>query len=230
MLLDKIIHIFLPNRCVCCNQVISAQSSICDDCANGLDKVSGKLCNICGAPEGSCDCKRHPKWFDRCVSPFYYNGSAKLAVLNIKHHKIKQTADFLSKYMAQSVLGEYCGMTFDCIAFVPMFKSKQKRKGYNHSRLLADALSQYLGLPVIDVLKQTVSAKPQHLLPAKEREQNVSGIYSVVGDVFNKNILLVDDIITTCSTLSECARVLRLEGAAGVYCVTAATRGKSKEK
>ena len=87
---------------------------------------------------------------------------------------------------------------------------------------MAKQVATELGIPLRSrILKKIKYNKRQHKLSFNERKLNVKGVFSAVGDLTGKTVLLVDDIKTTGYTLNECAKQLRLAGAENVYCLTA---------
>lgn len=220
----KILHIFFPNKCACCKRIIKYDRLFCEKCENDFEKPQGKRCKTCFSLEEKCDCKRFPKFFFRSVSPFLYKNSAKAALLSLKRIKNKRLARFFAEEMYLTVIKKYKDVKFDAVIPVPLYKSREKARGYNQSLLLANELATMLKVPVSDkVLIRVKEAKPQHSLTHKQRRENVKGIYKAGGiPIECQRVLLVDDIMTSGSTLNECAKMLRLEGVTKIYCVTSA--------
>ncbi len=108
--------------------------------------------------------------------------------------------------------------TPDCICFVSMYPKKEKQRGYNQAKLIAEELGRCLSLPCCPLLKKTASTAAQHTLSAEQRKRNLRGVYTAVApeQIAGKRILLVDDVITTGSTMTECAGVLIEHGAVWV--------------
>ena len=113
----------------------------------------------------------------------------------------------------------------DVISCVPLSSKRLRKRGYNQAELLAKEISKNLAIPEKQLLKKIKDNPAQSGTDStKERLSNVSGVYALNdnAEVSGKTVLLVDDIVTTGATLSECARVLRKEGVARVYAVTLA--------
>lgn len=123
------------------------------------------------------------------------------------------------------------GFPIDLVTWVPIHPRKLKLRGYNQAELLAKALSFNLGLPCMDLLSKKKETKPQSKLNREERLKNILGVFEPKPSimVFGKRILLVDDVITTGATASECARVLKKMGAEKVY-VLALARGTGTQR
>ena len=165
----------------------------------------------------------------RCVSPVPYDGVFEDAVKNFKFRNKRQYYFQLAEMMADSVNKEYF-YDFDLVTYVPLHPKKLKFRGFNQSELLAKGVSENLEIPLVTTLRKTRNNLPQHKLKAPKREENVKGAYKIINKklVEGKNILLVDDVVTTTNTLGECAKILDYNLAANVCCVTfAATVAKT---
>ncbi len=221
-----IIKALFPPKCPVCNRVIDIEGDICIDCAKKLDRIVGRRCKKCGCEKKYCKCTDSNKWYERLIAPYYYNDYIKSALLKLKKKGDRRTVAFLSKSIVLDLLDEYKTVVFDCVAAVPMHKRKKRRKGFAHADLLGNAVAKNMNIPFEkDALKQIKLAKPQHLLSAKERQNNVLDVFEANENiVFGKNVLLVDDICTTGATLDACARALVIGGADSVYCVCVAKK------
>ena len=111
---------------------------------------------------------------------------------------------------------------FDGIAYVPLSGKSRRARGYDQSRLLARRLGKALGIPVVKALRKCRDTQTQHQLSREERAENVRGAYSCGMDLSGRSLLLVDDIVTTGSTLRECAAALYDSGAQSVCGICAA--------
>lgn len=108
---------------------------------------------------------------------------------------------------------------------MPLFHKDLTQRGYNQSKLLAENIGNYLKLAYLETLLKIKNNQKQRNLSANQRYLNVKRAYSCLNSAMikDKTILLCDDIITTGSTLSECADILIHAGAANVFCVTLAS-------
>ena len=124
--------------------------------------------------------------------------------------------------MAKAYRRNFSDIVCNTVTYVPMHKSKKRRRGYDQSYLLAKYFAKQIGVKLDKklIVKHT-SSKTQHELSFAERVKNVSGTYAVKKDLYGKTVVLVDDIRTSSSSLNECAKQLKLAGAEKVYCVTA---------
>ncbi len=114
----------------------------------------------------------------------------------------------------------------DYIIPVPLDKSKRAFRGYNQSELLGEYIGGKLGIKLLnDVLIKTKKTKDQHNLSEHERKKNLSNVFKLKNNemIYDKNILILDDILTTGTTLKNCGKLIREGGAKSVYGLTLAT-------
>ncbi len=124
--------------------------------------------------------------------------------------------------MAHTVRREYADIDFDCIVPVPLSRDALRKRRYNQSAVLAKGLADLLDIPYAELLNKQQTTIPQRELPAYRRSGNVLGVFDATDGVpEGGSVLLVDDTVTTGSTLDECAKILKLYGAQAVYAVTA---------
>ena len=119
------------------------------------------------------------------------------------------------------------------VCWVPVSKKRRRVRGYDQSELLARVIAKKLSLPLVPALQKHAERGPQsQLKDAAQRRSNASGAFSVLpgADVSGKTLLLIDDIVTTGSTLSECCRVLKGAGAARVACAAFASPRNENER
>lgn len=215
-----------PNKCASCGAIISEGLRVCDECSKGLCRINSVVCKYCGRDILHCTCCRRKNSFSRNVSVFRYDESASNIVKRFKMGKITQLSVYISEEMSMLIDKEYRDIDFDCMTFVPSTRISVIRRGFDHTRMLADEISKRVGIPVQKLLKRRFSLKEQKSLSALQREQNVRNKYTALRDITYKRVLLIDDIITTGSTLNECARALKQAGVKEVFCATFAATYK----
>lgn len=229
-LIGLIKEAFFPMTCAACGEVTENGEPLCDYCREMLKPFNPlKRCIRCGNEKPNCECKYRVFYFDGLIAPFKNKDTARLGVYSFKFGRRMCNADFFAKQMAMCVKNEYRDIRFDAVTFVPMYRSRFLKRGFNQSRVLAEKIAEILGIPLADELVCLKNGKRQHDLFGKERFENVKGRYRAKAGAKGKMLLLVDDIKTTGATLNECAKQLCLSGADGVYCVTAliSTRDKN---
>ncbi len=222
---------FFPKTCACCGEIIDEEEQLCDYCREMLVRCDPiKRCVRCGMVKRDCVCKSRLLFFDGCIAPFVNTGAAKTALYRFKFGHRLFAKQFFAEQMALCVKNEYRDCKFDAICYVPMYRRKERRRGYNQSRLLAEELGRILQVPIAhNALICRKNAEIQHDLDARRRAVNVRDLYACSGHLDNKTILLVDDIKTTGATLNECAKQLTVAGASSIWCVTALTTDKKKK-
>lgn len=229
---ERFLAVFYPERCCCCGRTIACGSLVCGGCRKKLDVIRPPVCPLCGRGTGECRCRRRRRQVERCVSPFYYTGAARSALLRLKFSKKTAAAELFCQAMAHTVRREYAGIAFDCLVPVPISRATLRQRGYNQSAVLAGGLGKRIGLPVRPLLIKMRQTEPQRTLPAYRRSGNVLGVFDVKGEagLAGMTVLLVDDVATTGATLDECAKMLKIYGAKAVYAVTATASRLSKEE
>ena len=235
-------YLIFPNRCAFCDELIPMTETVCKRCAEKLPRVSGKLCPKCGCERKYCKCGKVLE-FDRAVAPFYYAEPYIRGLLKFKTNREDWRAAVFAYYIGETVRDSYTGERFDFAVRVPDHKSRLDdrirgpRIGYGKSpnATLAGAVCSELGVEFRDgVLKyHTEDTQSQRSRGFNERRANVFGMFDVddeSGELFGRSVLLIDDVFTTGSTLSECAKMLKLHGADKVFCVTLFTTKQEKRK
>ena len=225
---DFLISFLFPKRCRYCLCVIKHNEEICRKCEDNLQEISGEICFKCGCSKDDCSCKKHKSYYKAITAPFYYDGTAGNSIRLLKFHKKQEIADVLSEEMAKCFINNFSEYSVDLVTFVPMHDKKQKERGFNQAELLTRKMCDILELPCEEVLIKTDETSEQHFLDENSRKGNLFGVFSVNPDVdiFDKRILLCDDIKTTGTTLNECATTLLIGGAAEVICLTCAIAKK----
>jgi len=198
----------------------------CVFCAKILDKPDEGWCNNCtqSLPFTDNYGKQNGDIFDFCVSPLYYTGVVRSSVLRYKFKDASHYAGIYAKFLAECIR-ECPGLNYDLISWVPLSSKRERKRGYDQAMLLAMATALELDDIAAETLKKPRDVRAQSELGDKaERSANISGAY-VAADpeiIAGKQVLLIDDVVTTCSTLDECAGVLLKAGAAGVVCAALA--------
>jgi ComF family protein len=176
--------------------------------------------------DGCSECRTQSFAFDRAVRLGEYDGRLSDAVLRLKHLNGEGLADLLGRTFAQCRGSELRTAGFDLVTAIPLHWWRRWERGYNQSEAVARELAAGIGVPFARVLRR-VRYTPQQVQPSREaRRANVKGAFRVRhgASVSGKAVLLVDDVMTTGSTLHETARVLRDGGAVRVSVAVLARR------
>lgn len=210
--IDYIADWLFPPRCIFCRRILE-RSDICHECEAKLPYT-----------KGDSIVQKFP-FIAKCVTPLYYEGTVREAILRYKFNGRDCYADRFSQIMAECADNNLdCG-DVSVVSWVPLSRMRKHKRGYDQARLLAEGIAKILTLPCEQCLVKTRNNPAQSKTKsAAQRSKNVVGVYkaSEKAELRGKNILLVDDVVTTGSTVSECARMLRKAGANKVYCVTLA--------
>ena len=213
-LLEAALDWLFPPKCVFCRKVLE-NTGVCGECVKKLPYTKG---------DSIVQSFPHIK---KCVTPLYYDGTVREAILRYKFWGMTVYADTLGAIMAECVENNLdCG-DIDVISYVPLSRKRLRKRGYNQSHLLAEAISRRIDVPMAETLIKIADNPAQSGIKSREaRAKNVKGMYAVMDTelVKGKAVLLVDDVVTTGATLSECAKTLRDAGALYVYCTALARR------
>lgn len=205
---------------------------LCRACLSGLTPRRGPACPSCGrpfaadvAPHPCGACLTAPPPYSRHQSAGVYGGTVKEALLLFKFRKYRPLAKPLAEFVV-AALEEQAAIWRDSILIpVPLHARRKRKRGFNQAEALAAELGRLTGRPVERrVLRRVSDIPPQTTMGRDERRRNVRGAFRVVRPerVRGRIVVLVDDVITTGSTLGECARELRRAGAADVRALTVA--------
>lgn len=162
-------------------------------------------------------------YYDKIAAPFYYENGVRECVHKIKFSSRRKYAAKLAEYMYDTMRERLDGERFDFIAYVPLYKSDRRQRGFNQSEIIAEHISEITGIPVNNnLIKKIYKTDRQSSKSSLRRSGNVMGAFDVCEDIDGCSVLLIDDIKTTGATLSECGKMLYLRGAENVACLCAA--------
>lgn len=212
MLLDYVLDLLFPPRCPFCRKLLRDwESSVCRSCEKTLPYVPETV---------SC---RQFKGIAKCVSPLYYEGTVRDSLLRYKFSGAtayrRVYAELISKCIDENAI------SCDIITWVPLSRSRLRKRGYDQARLIAEKVAEERSLPCESLLKKVKNNPPQSKTgSAGRRAENAAGVYRCPEPerVLGKSVLIIDDIVTTGATLSECAHMLRAAGAAAISAATVA--------
>lgn len=190
--------ILFTRRCPFCGCVIELNKNECKNCACAFPKCGTR--KIVGTT---------------CAYAFPYSGVYKKTVLDYKFHGQRYMARALSSYIKSATEQGLPNTGFDYITYVPMFS--ETRFTFNPGKRLARELARQLNIPFKQLLIKTRKTPKQHSISYEQRLTNLKDAFSVVECLSGNSVLIVDDIVTTGSTLSECINTLKQGGAKTVY-------------
>lgn len=221
-LIQSGLDLLFPPACIHCK---APNVWLCQNCIAIVPFITTPICSRCGTPEVSLcsQCNNNPLiYIDGIRSAAYFEDNPiRSAIHDLKYRGRKVMAEVLSKMLAETYL--YHQLQADVIIPVPLHQSRYKERGFNQSALLANGLSRRVDLPVDTTsLYRTRDTGHQMALKASERHQNVADAFACRKPVIDRDILLIDDVCTTGSTLDFCAMTLKMNGARSVWGLTLA--------
>ena len=219
------LDLLFPQQCIGCGR---EGEYFCRQCLDLLPYITGPVCVKCGKPQLITEiCSHCADWdstIDGIRAPFVFDGVIRRAVHELKYRNLRSLTPTMARflyeyYQANRVPG-------DVIVPVPLHKKRLRERGYNHSTLLAKELGKLTGISVnTDTLLRTSYNTPQaRTANVEERRKNVAGAF-VCRDTSlkGKNVILIDDVITSGATLDACSSALKTAGAGSVWGLTVAT-------
>lgn len=232
-LINRLTAVVFPNRCFVCDKVLPFPGDLCENCRkNKIDygSIKGAVCDICGLKLNDCNCAPS-RYYVKAVFPFLYDGDVRSSLHRLKFRgrldKVKPFANAMYDALKQREINDV-----DIITFIPMSERSENQRGYNQAKLLCDEISGLSEINSSGLLYKTGGNRKQHDLNMIARKGNILGIYEPKEEyiplIKGKTILIVDDILTTGSTLNEAAKTLLIFGAENVYVAAAAARPKKR--
>lgn len=221
-----LLDLIFPPRCLLCDQ---PGASLCDHCCQSFPRVVPPVCRLCGQPidvPGVCrSCRQTPLAIDGIHSVFLFEAGVRKAVHLLKYRNQQTMAPALAGLMADYWRAN--PLSADLLIPVPLHPARQRERGYNQADLLARALGDMIGLPVITTGFQRVRhTQPQMSLGAAERRENVQGAFTYLSRSDNRisgqRVVVIDDVCTTGSTMEACSLALKAAGASVVWGFTLA--------
>lgn len=227
-MLKYILEILYPPKCTFCKNLLTTTNKenkyICKTCHQSLPFIFNDISKISDRDIYYKFLNRN-YYFKECISVFFYEGIIATSIRKFKFYNKLSFSSLFSYYISLFVNDFYSDVNFDFITYIPMYKLKEKQRGYNQAKLLAKNISKILKIPLSELLIKIKDNQIQHNLPANMRINNVKNIYKALNiqNINEKTILLIDDIVTTGSTLNEASKILKENGAKNIYCATIAT-------
>lgn len=235
-------NLFLPIFCKQCGLRLQTEENgfFCPTCWERSPRVERPFCTVCGRPHetmvglGSLRnfpcalCRqRPPKHLRRVYGAARYEGAVAEAIRLLKFHGKQGLAGPLAALVGEFVAAEMDPAQYEALVPVPLHRVRERARGYNQSTLLAEALLPLFPNAAVDnALKRIRPTRTQSRLRGPDRKGNVRGAFAVLGESLRgKTVLLVDDVVTTSTTVSACAEALARAkaGPIDVLCAALAT-------
>lgn len=225
--------LFYPPTCVVCLGTVEGVEYLCSSCRSRAPRIVAPFCAKCSEPffgaitqTFSCaNCEHRTLHFDTAVAAYRSRSLVRKLVHDFKYgrqrHLRYPLAEWLSETLNDPRLRD---RRFDVIIPVPLHAARERERGFNQATLLAELLATKMAVPLRPVLERIRYTTTQTSHDRAERMENLQDAFRLRKnrDVRELRVLLIDDVLTTGSTLSECARVLKAAGAISVHAATAA--------
>lgn len=199
----SIVDLFYPKLCMGCGR---EGKYICEECWDRIGRGESRVMRVEG--------------LEGLVAPYRYKGVLQQALKKVKYKSAWEVVEDIAEKWIRQVLSYNLQFTKTetVVTSVPMFKKKGRERGFNQAEVLAKKLAEVSGLEYRVLLARTRETKPQYGMKREEREKNIEGAFEWMGGKrVPSQVLLVDDVWTTGSTMRECARVLKTSGAGEVW-------------
>ena len=243
---EGLFSVLFPSDCCICGEPLLNMSRlpVCVECLAQMEPIRGNICSICGertlSSYAECDedglrrcpvCRRIERPFERSVAYGSYDEGLRELVHLLKYSRVRPAARVLGRMLADAIatIETSFGQAPVLVIPVPLYKRKLRQRGFNQAELIVRAAFKVFPKPerfdlAHGLLRRTRDTHSQIGLTSHQRRENMRGAFDVpsIAKVIGREILLVDDVYTTGTTASECARVLRKAGAARVWVATVA--------
>ena len=225
--------------CIACARPLptGAEVALCEKCSSKIPWVIGRLCEKCGKPlaenniKNLCsDCSEDEHHFEKGYACTLYHGLPSFIIRDMKYRNNPSYCDTIATLMAFRLRAEADGdtgelPTWDAIVPVPMYRLKKEIRGYNQSELIARSLAKILGIPFyVNAITRIRDTGIMSRLSLGDRRKNLEDSICVSpafsGKLFDKKILLVDDVYTTGSTADACTEAMKAVGCKTVELIT----------
>lgn len=223
-----------PTKCPFCGEIVSAgkknrtvHNGICGECRIKIPYIGEERCMCCGKPisnpnaEYCYDCSRHKHFFTDGRSLWIHKGKVESAVYAMKYQNRRIYGETFGKEMAEHFADYLWKRRISLLVPIPLHPRRMRKRGFNQAEIIAKILSENTGIRMdAKVLRRVKATRAQKELGEKGRKLNIRGAFKEQKCVEGENIVLIDDIYTTGSTLDEAAKVLKRAGAENVYFLT----------
>lgn len=231
----KIIELIFPNQCLYCSKLIGQEGAFCNCCWKKLQFITDPKCNICSHPFEfqvadnliCAKCLSDKPSYDKAITVFRYNQIIKKVIGDFKYRDTTYLAKKFARILFNRASSEIDKTDF--IIAVPLHKKRLRKRKFNQAILLTKELSKLSKKEFFyDFLLRIKNTTAQAGLRKKQREKNLRGAFALNEKykeiVKGKKILLIDDVMTTGTTLENCAKVLKKSGAKEVNILVIAKR------
>ncbi|MEY3202171.1 MAG: hypothetical protein RIR70_1721 [Pseudomonadota bacterium] len=201
----------------------SREGLLCRGCLDDMPALPLCRCPVCAIPtplgEVCGVCLNHPPHYDATLAAFEYRFPLEPMVVALKYRAQPHLAAFIARMMINAIERPEA----DCVIPMPLHPRRIIERGFNQSAEIARRLASHWRIPLmLDAAERDRDTPPQAKLSGSDRYQNVKGAFRGTRDLSGRKVAVVDDVMTTGSTLDELARTLKSRGAAHVTNILAA--------
>lgn len=227
------LDLIFPPLCVVCKG--KDINFLCEKCKKSIEFIKDNFCYLCGdkaqgkiTPRATCGkCRQERIYFTQGRSVARYSGTLKEIIHKFKYHQKKYLAKVLGNLMVDYLKDDFWIdiKNVDIIIPIPLHRKRERERGFNQSELLGKNIASYFKIEILsNVLFRTKETRPQFFLRERERKENIKNAFTLKNEeiIKNKNILLIDDIYTTGSTLREASKTIKKAKTKNIYCLTLA--------
>lgn len=216
-------HFLLPQDCLLCG-TFSARAKLCADCAAALPYHPQASCPVCALPtlDGAIcgHCLKRPPHFASTRAAFTYAFPLDRLVQSLKYGHNLAVVSLLADTLATPAAGHSLP---DALIPMPLHPNRLRERGFNQAQEIAQRIARTLRLPLLaHAATRVIDTAPQASLPLKARRKNLRGAFACDHSVHGKRVAIVDDVMTSGSTLDALGEVLLRAGALEVQCWVAA--------
>lgn len=208
--MNSILNLIFPNKCAVCGEI--TDGAVCEDCEREIIKGAEKTIY----PQNSMVISAYG---------FKVYGISSL-IYKLKSKGNRNIAEFLSRKMLKRFLDKEKDAKIDFVTYVPVSKIKLLRNGFDHAKILAKEVAKKLEVELIEPPFKRVAVTSQKFKSGEQRIKRGRKLFALKNKGISGNILLVDDVAATGTTLRACKTLLRKAGARKVYCLSAAFSDK----
>lgn len=229
---QEFLELVYPPFCVLCDTTLAhgTDQVLCERCQKEYPVLSEDLCVICGKPlqdknkERCLDCRKRVHFYEEGKALWVYDEAVKEAIKAYKYRNRREIGLLFAKELAR-VYNKSVPWSVDLVIPVPLYPKKQKSRGFNQTRLMAEHFAKRasLNLGPEKALRRLLPTQPQEGLSDKDRMANVLFAFEAESKlVEGKSVLLIDDVYTTGATVDGCAKALTDAGAKEIYYMSVA--------
>lgn len=229
----RLTELIFPPKCLICGKVTGGEY-LCGDCAEKYKDVCSKPCAVCGRPQADCRC-HHIDGVDTEVHVFEFEeGISRKLIYSLKHKNSRRLREFLANECERALISaitDIGGFSESVITYVPRSRESIDEYGFDHAKELCKRISRLTEIQMETLFIHGKSSQKQKELTAQERRDNAESAYSSVRNAKAPyKVIIVDDVTTTGSTISSCAKIARELGAEYIVSLTVAFTPKKEHK